>query len=132
MTFIAVITVLRPHSLCIISRPSCLLAPAWMKQSAESHWELQFISGSIAVRFHLHILRNRQTSWVKLHSHKGSVSILSHLFSNAQYTCLNDVGCSKCAGKCDILAQDHSVVVQLCTRRPTAEKLNQWGSCRKS
>lgn len=41
------ITVLRLHSLCRMSRPSWWLTPDWMKQSGESHWELQFSSGSM-------------------------------------------------------------------------------------
>lgn len=44
---VCVITVLRLHSLCRMWRPSCLLTPEWMKQSGESHWELQFSLGSM-------------------------------------------------------------------------------------
>lgn len=41
------VTVLRLHSLCRTSRLSCLLTPDWMKQNGDSHWELQFSSGSM-------------------------------------------------------------------------------------
>lgn len=41
------VTVLTLHSLCRTSRPSCLLTPDWMKQNGDSHWELQFSSGSM-------------------------------------------------------------------------------------
>lgn len=57
-----VITVLRPHSLCRTSRPSFLLTPDWMKQSAESHWELQFSSDSMTDQFHTNNLRDTQTT----------------------------------------------------------------------
>lgn len=54
------ITVLRPHSLCRMSRPSFLLTPDWMKHSAESHWELQFSSDSMTDQFHTNNLRDTQ------------------------------------------------------------------------